>query len=394
MIDMGLLELMRQVLEVSTADVNEARETLLEEQRSADARYAASSALMHPEGSTTPINEAYSRAQDRVADLRAKALKEVPTAFRLLLALQVAEERRTEALRHRDMMWKQADAKDALGVDPAVADWFARLHNHGVHPHHLKQQAAEMVAIIADLVTWKAKDAKFRNPDNPWRAVLQVYATRRIGKPTSRKRKADRSVPGTPTRNRHIRDMGDYMFNELVSAAWTTETSAPVTAQAEKEAVSATSDCSVYPDDHDKPAGDGEPVYVEGQDRPEGCGEATTIPDRSDGELTPARAQAVAEVIVDRHPFHLPYYWPKEGVTVGDLDPTRLVPALQAWVDRGDAWLGAHHFLAAAMRGTGAEFIEDRRRHAVEKVMQGLLDGDQRAVDDAREVGIDVVNAA
>lgn len=60
----------------------------------------------------------------------------------------------------------------------------------------------------------------------------------------------------------------------------------------------------------------------------------------------------------------------------------------------GDAWIGAQQFLAAAMRGEGAEFIEGRRRYAVHRVMQALLDGDERAIGDAREVGIEVVQAA
>ena len=214
-----LIRLITEVLGTSTGEVNQIREALLSEQASGDARYAAGTALLHPEGSTTPLDEAYGRAQNRFADIRKKAEKTLPGALALLLALKIAEERRDEAKSHRELGWNQASAKDVLGVDPAVADWFARLHKHGVHPHHLKQQAAEMVAIIADLITWKAKDARFGDPDNPWRAVLQIYAGRRIGKPGT-KIKAKRSVSGNPTRDRHHHDLGDYMFNEMVSASW------------------------------------------------------------------------------------------------------------------------------------------------------------------------------
>lgn len=386
MIDVGLMDLIRQVLEISTADVNQTREALLDEQRSADARYAASSALVHPEGSTTPINEAYSRAQDRVADLRAKALKELPAAFKLLLALQVAEERRAEALRHRDMKWDQAFAKDTLGVDPAVADWFARLHQHGVHPHHLKQQAAEMVAIIADLITWKAKDAKFRDPDNPWRAVLQVYASRRIRKPLTRHSKAARSVPGTPTRDRHISDLGDYMFNEMVSAAWGTIDDTPSERPIEVPGP-VMFDCSIYPE---------EPVTVPAVEQE---GEVGTIDSDNAGDvaavenegkpdtLTPARAQAWAELVYDPLGWRMRIYWPP-GYEQGNFDPATLIPALEEWIASGKAWPRVESFLAAVRNGDGAKFIEECRQNSIRFFARRLLDGDPEVLAEARNAGI------
>lgn len=108
-----LRTLLAEVLEVSTAEVNKVREDLLQEQASADARYAATSALLHPEGSTTPLNEAYSRAQDRVASIRRKAEKVLPSAFALLLALELAEQRRDEAKLHRDIKCSARSSLDA-----------------------------------------------------------------------------------------------------------------------------------------------------------------------------------------------------------------------------------------------------------------------------------------
>lgn len=383
MIDVGLMDLIRQVLEISTADVNQTREALLDEQRSADARYAASSALIHPEGSTTPINEAYSRAQDRVADLRAKALKELPAAFKLLLALQVAEERRAEALRHRDMKWDHAFAKDALGVDPAVADWFARLHQHGVHPHHLKQQAAEMVAIIADLITWKAKDAKFRNPDNPWRTVLQVYASRRIQKPLSKHSKAARSVPGTPTRDRHISDLGDYMFNEMVSAAWGTNDDRSSERPVEvPEPVML--DCTIYPEEPETVPANEQESEVDTDKLDDAGGVAAVEDDGNPDTLTPVRAQACAEVVYDPLGWRMGIYWPP-GHEQGNFDSSTLIPALEKWIASGKAWAGAESFLAAVRDGDGATYIAGCRENAINSFVQRLLNGDPEALAGARE---------
>lgn len=246
--------LIADALEISTGEVNKIRNELLEEQTSADARYAATSALIHPEGSTTPINDAYSRAQGRVADLREKARKELPKALAAMIALEVAVQRREEAKRHRDMKWDQTIATDTLGVREEVRDWWARLVKHGVHPHYLKQHRAETIAIIADLVTWKAKGATNKDPDNPWRAILAIYAGRVIQKP-GRTGKAKRSVPGTPTRARHRGGVEDYMFNEMVEPSWESGPVIASAAAAQRNPPPAPAspmfDCSIYPEPED-----------------------------------------------------------------------------------------------------------------------------------------------
>ncbi len=220
-------KLIGEVLGVTSAEIIKLREAWLEEQATEDARYAVNTALVHPEGSTTPLSETHYRAQQRAAKIRKQAEKILPEAVSLLVALEIAEQRRDEAERHLGQAWKSGAARLSDGLNEAARDWFPRLANHGVHPHYLKQHSNETVAIIADLIIWKAKDARFQNADNPWRQVLGIYAGRRIDKPYSGGRKGA-SVSGTPRPDRHHVGAGDYRFDEMVSAAWEME-ARPVT---------------------------------------------------------------------------------------------------------------------------------------------------------------------
>lgn len=241
-------KLIGEVLGIASADVINAREALLEEQASEDARYAATTALLHPEGSTTPLSETHYRAQQRLAKIRKQAEKVLPEAISLLVALEIATQRREEAERHLGQAWKSGAARLSDGLSEAAREWFARLALHGVHPHYLKQHSNETVAILADLIIWKAKDAKFQNADNPWRDVLSIYASRKIDRPHSGGRKGA-SVPGTPEPDRHNMGMGDYRFDEMVSAAWDLPPRDLATAPAPPSVVSARPffDCSIYP---------------------------------------------------------------------------------------------------------------------------------------------------
>jgi hypothetical protein len=239
-----------------------------------------------------------------------------------------------------------------------------------------------MVAIIADLITWKAKDAKFRDPDNPWRAILGVYAGRRIKKP-GKNLKAVRSVSGTPTRDRHIPDLGDYMFNELVSASWGSPVPSDTPPEAEPE----------HPGEaNSQPEGAGDEMQASGED-PIGSDRVTANASAEDDvaetePLTPARAQVWAEAIFERNPFKTSIYWPKEGVERDDYSPDKLVPALERWVASEDTWGGAERFLAAARLGRGREFIEQERQSGIRVLTKDLLAGDDKALAQARAVGL------
>lgn len=218
-----------EALHLTTGEVNELRAALLAEQATEDARYAATTALEHPEGSTTPANEAYSRAQSRFAKLREKAVKDLPKTLAALIAMDVAFQRREEALTHLRMKQDRKVEDDDAGVRQEVRDWFARLSKHGVRPHYLKQHSNETIAILADLVTWKAKDATFKDANNPWRAILTIYADRVIVKPGDTG-KAERSMPGVPQQARYEGCRGHYMFSTMVQPEWSAIT--PVTAAA------------------------------------------------------------------------------------------------------------------------------------------------------------------
>jgi hypothetical protein len=240
-------KMITDVLEVSSADVIKTREALLAEQATEDARYAATSALNHPEGSTTPIEEAYSRAQDRVAVTRKQVEKVLPKAMALMMAMEIAEQRREEARLHREQGWSRPAAEQDVAINRAAASWFPRLRRHGVHPHYLKQHSNETVAIISDLIIWKAKDPKFSNPDNPWRRVLGIYATRKIDKPL-KKGRSGASKSGVPKVDRHNMGIGDYRFDEMVSAAWGVHV-ATIEPEPIEPPPMPTFDCSIYAED-------------------------------------------------------------------------------------------------------------------------------------------------
>ncbi len=238
-----------ETLKLTSAEVAKARAALLDEVATEDVRYAASSALLHPEGSTTPIEEAYSRAQDRVARIRERVEKEMPSMMKLLMSLEIAEQRRDEARVHREQKLQAQDLKSETGVDKFVRDFFRRLAKHGVSPSQLREHKNETVAIIADLMIWKAKDATFKKPENPWRDVLAVYATRKIDMPTKHGRKGG-SVPGAPRPDRHNTGSGDYRFDEMIGASWdvTIRDIGSIAVEPEPVITMPTIDCSIYPE--------------------------------------------------------------------------------------------------------------------------------------------------
>jgi hypothetical protein len=381
-----ITKLIAEALEISTADVNRMHQALLEEQSSADARYAATSALMHPEGSTTPINEACRRTQKRVADLREKARQQLPQAFALLLALQIATQRRDEAQQHREQKRDEDAEYLATGVKTDTRDWMGRLVNHGVYPSYLKNLSDENVAIIADMISWKAKDPRYKESANPWRDVLSVYATRRIEKP-GKGEKAVRSVLGTPMRNRHIRELGDYMFNEMVEPSWLPITLSTIDAMggsgAPAKSASSTGDAELGRVPH-ADAAKKEPIAG-----------ADAVPESRQGvangdaeELSPSRAREIAEAIFDRNPIKMGIYWPRDWTDRDDYDPVRLVAALEAWVASGTAWTGAEDFLAEAKLGRGRQFIDARRLWGIERLADRLASAEPTAIEEARGAGL------
>ena len=204
-----------QALNVTDAEVAETRDRLLEEQ-AAGGRYAASTALEHPEGSTTALPEAAMRAQNSYAALRKRVEKELPRALSLVLAAEIARERRDEAEKARDLHWKMENDRLDTGVHDATRGHFKRLFQHGVHPHNLKQHRNDEVAIFADLTRWKASDPKMLDPDNPWRDILGIYTTRLMLRPGYGVT-VTRSVPGIATPPARAGDPDHYMFAAMLT---------------------------------------------------------------------------------------------------------------------------------------------------------------------------------
>lgn len=405
--------LITEALELSTEEVNQANDTLLAERASADGRYAAKSALEHPEGSTTPINETCRRAQKRYAHLRKQAEKALPKVMAGLLALEIAKQRRDEALTHRDHRREDDADYIATGVKTDTRDWMGRLVRHGVYPNHLKAQTDENVAIVADMLAWKAKDPKYKDQDNPWRAVLGVYAGRRIEKP-GRAGKAVRSVSGTPTRNRHIADLGDYMFNEMIKPDWAPAAANSAAPDAvEAGPASTTFDCSTYLNEAERlvldvhpkatPTAVVAPPVTASDDAGNVASEAdelgSTVPGGPPARsieavalaaIDPEQARLIAETIFATNPIKMAIYWPRGWGDQNDFEPTRLIAALEAWVAKGKVWTGGMQFFAAAKQGKAREFIADRRRAGISALASRIIDREESTWEQAKEAGFEL----
>ena len=94
-----------ELLGMTKDEVQQVREALLNEVVQDEARYAARTALKHPEGSTTPLNEAADRSQQAYAKIRQRMMKEMPRLLALILSEQVARQQRDEAALARDRHW-------------------------------------------------------------------------------------------------------------------------------------------------------------------------------------------------------------------------------------------------------------------------------------------------
>ncbi len=208
-----------KMLGITEADVADTRTRLLKEKVSGGRR-AASTALENSEGSTTPLKEAARRAQNTYARLRKQVEKRLPSVLALVIATTIAEQRRDEtakALAHHE---DEERARLATGVHPEVRDHFARMSAHGVHPNKLLGHSNEEVAILADMTLWRAADPEYENPDNPWRDVLAIYASRLV-KEAGYGVTVDRSVPGVPVPPQRHTDPKYYMFGAPTPAGGT-----------------------------------------------------------------------------------------------------------------------------------------------------------------------------
>ena len=389
------------LLSMSKDEVRQVRDALLVEVASDDSRYAARTALKHPEGSTTPLNEAADRSQQTYAKVRERLMKELPKLLGLILAEQVAREQRDEAAVARDRHWDAEYERRAVGPHPETRDLFARLFKHGVTPWHLKALRDEEVAIIADLIRWKANDARYKKADNPWRGVLRDYANRLI-------LEADygvtvkQSIRGTPVRGKRYTSPKYYMFNEMVKPHWSAAPAAPTNAGDQYDDDQATA----VPDQTEQAVSAAQNlVAIEQVDMPEPGTAASeqvalgddTAQEEADQErpsvqageiqIDAERARIIAEGIFTADRWRMKIYWPAD-VQEGDYEPSALIPALERMVGSSRSWSGAERFLEAARRGEARQFIETRRADGIAYLATQLQAGEDKALAAAREFGL------
>ena len=403
-----------EFLGIGLRELRTAREALHVEVASDDGRYAARTQLTHPEGSTTPLNDAADRAQQAFAKVRETLEAELPKVMHLLLAYEVAQQRRDEAGAARDRHWDVEMTRRSSGLHPKVDDYFRRLFKHGVGPHNLAQHRDEDVAILGDLHRWKAEDPKYLNPDNPWRLLYNIYATRLIAVPGSG-RSAKRSVVGVPVRTKRYAADKWYMFNEVVAQFGTalvipsitpTIVSPPLSSAAPVVVPSVslqTASVVVVAPAVPAPRASAEGIPA-AEEAPsptsiveEDAGMATEV-GSADGnaeagslrQLSHGRAFAIAEALYERDAYRIGIFWPKEGVARDDYTPETLIPALQRWVASDDNWIGAENFLAAALAGHAREFIDGKRSAGISRLAAALIQRDEESLAQARRHGFEL----
>lgn len=392
-----------ELLGMTKDEVQQVREALLNEVVQDEARYAARTALKHPEGSTTPLNEAADRSQQAYAKIRQRMMKEMPRLLALILSEQVARQQRDEAALARDRHWDAEHERRAVGPHPETRDLFGRLFKHGVTPWHLKALRDEEVAIIADMIRWKANDARHENADTPWRAVIQIYSNRLILK-ADRGVTVKRSKPGTPVRGKRYTSPSYYMFNEMLKPHW----SAPQARDAHAAdddirenkpataAVTALEDGSIT---DKEPGCDARERGHTPEGRPEnaalgedtqninGADDGLTVAQAANAPIDDERARSLAEAVYAADQIRMKIYWPSD-IQEGDYDPVNLIPALERFVASDRNWPGAERFLDAARRGEAQRFIENCREEGIGYLARQLKAGEDKALATARKHGL------
>lgn len=390
-----------EALGISAREVAETRAKLREEYVQDEARHACRTALEHPEGSTTWFTDAAEAAQQTYARVRKNNQAQIAKVLGLVLAMEVARERRDESeaarVRRRESEAERLDT----GVHKDTAAFFARIFGRGVSPTNLKNLSEEEIAIIADLIRWKVKDPRRGEADNPWNAVFGAYAGRLLVKSgrTSVNVNA-RSVPGVPTPPISRNDPTYYIFANLTAAP--THSVAVRAVPVASDAVSASMPLTevkisvdLKPSVTEMPPAEIDVAVPRSESRDDA--ETSTLPvnanteDVSGGQaITPERAREMADAIYAKNPIKLGIYWPLEWVDREDYAPERLVPALERWVATGKAWTGAEQFLDAARLGQAREFMERVRSRGVAWLTADLLKGEESALKQARSVGFDI----
>jgi hypothetical protein len=170
-------------LGIADTEVIQTRERVAKEAEDEAVRKAREHQLEHPDGFSTPLNEAVRRAENKVAKLRAEADSLAKPFAVAALAADAAEASLVRIRRAKEDKLDLEAKRDTSGIYANAEEFIARLHRHGVCHWHLKQLNAVEIAIIADLIMWKSTDATHRSAGSAWRSVLKIYSKRTVCKP-------------------------------------------------------------------------------------------------------------------------------------------------------------------------------------------------------------------
>jgi hypothetical protein len=169
-------------LGIADTEVAETRERVAKEAEDEAVRKAREHQLEHPDGFSTPLNEAVRRAENKFAKLKAEADALAKPFAIAALAADAAEAGLERVRRAKQDKLDLEGKRSASGMYVNAEEFIARLNQHRVCHWHLKQLRAVEIAIIADLIMWKSFDPTHRLPGSPWRSVLKCYASRSLYK--------------------------------------------------------------------------------------------------------------------------------------------------------------------------------------------------------------------
>ena len=368
-----------------SAGVNSQRDKW-EHQRGSDPRAQTypGTALSHPEGNTTALRKSYERAQQTYAKARQEWLKEGSRLVQIMIAVQVARERRDEI--RAAFLKHEAAEKERLktGVHPLLKEWFAGLFAHRVTPAMLELPAI-ITAIIADIIRWTKAGDGLTNPDSPLPELFALYAKRRILNPDGSKI-VELSVPGTPTKPTSYRDPLYYATDDLAEmTGWQRpeqDDDALPNGEAQAELVKSTITVAEQPIDQ---VSEVEPMP----------NTAITVSQRAASEsvsapetvaMTGDRANALARQIMEQDPF-VSICWPA-GYPVGNYDREALTRALQDEAAAGGGNALTRRFLTAVREGWAESFISLQRSVQIGVLTEGLMVANREAVKRARDLGL------
>lgn len=367
-----------------------AQRVTIERERAGDtARQHAGREFENSEGFTTSLPRAAQNAQNEYARLRRDFLQHGGVeALSSAIALLVARERRDEAGAALKRHEEAENERRATGVHREVKAGFALMFAQGVEPRHVAEVRPAMMAIISDLLRWDGQDPEWADPDSPVPAVFEIYASRVLMVPSK-----------TSDKKRSYCGIAPAQVRATDPLYWDFSRRPPIGAPFEPNDADAR--VSVEPLDPVAPLEQVTPIIVVTEPPEQDVfAVAPSVPKAAVaneqpepvpalGPLSRARAQEMAEFIADNHPQRIPRFWPPEGVERGDYDSDMLVPALKRWC-HSQRTISGEAFLGAAYNGQAREFIENQRRVMVQRLTDGLLAGEDRALEEARFVGLPV----